>query len=529
MEQRHVLPQLLAERAKTHPDRIFIHEAGGESLTYAELHSRILRWSDAFRRHGVKEGDVVSVMLPNTPTTLLAWIGLAWLRATELPVNTSFIGKMLEDVLRTAASRLIVVDEQFAEQVINVAPLLPALETIVVIGAVPRAQPDGIEVVAVEQFLEDATPSEDTLLRAEPYDTACIVWTSGTTGPSKGTLLSWSQLLAMGTGAFPPEEMGEQDALYSPYPMYYVAGKLYVYVAAFVNARYVMRERFSTSNFWREIREYGCTYAPFSPATMRFLLTQPPTPEDADTPLHSVLVAPLPPESDDFCKRFGVRVRTAYNSTELSCPIVSEWNPENKRSCGRVRPGYQVRVVDEHDQQVAAGEIGELVVRADEPWKLMTEYFSRPDATVAAWRNLWFHTGDAFTYDEAGNYYFVDRIKDAIRRRGQNISSAEVEAAINEHPAVLECAVIAAPSEWGEDEVRAVLTLRGVFDISPEQIFQFCVQRLPHFMVPRYIDIVDELPKTPTEKIQKSELRRTGVTATTWDREAAGLSVKPGS
>ena len=238
--------------------------------------------------------------------------------------------------------------------------------------------------------------------------------------------------------------------------------------------------------------------------------------------LHTVVMVPLIPELDDFRRRFGVRVSTAFNMTEVSVPLHSDgWTLANLESCGTVRPGYQVRVVDEDDEDVGPGRVGELIVRANEPWTLMAGYLDMPEATTAAWRNLWLHTGDAFRYHEDGNYYFLDRISDTIRRRGENISSAEVEAVVNEHPGVLESAAVAVPSEWGEDEVKVVVVARPGRSVTPPELTKFLAPRLPRFMLPRYIEVVTELPKTPTAKVRKVELRAQGITRATWDREGA--------
>lgn len=524
MDNSLVLPRLLHDRASQQPDRLFFQEVDGVELTYAQLDERILTWTDALGRAGVGQDDVVAVMLPNGVETVVTWMAIAWRGALELPVNTSFKGQMLSDVLIASQARLAIIHSRFLDRVGGVLDELPFLERIVVVGDEALGELPAIAVTA-EEFCAGANPAHAELADLQAHGVASIVWTSGTTGPSKGTLVSWTQLLAMGTGAFPPEDLSEDDALYSPFPMFYVGGKLFFYLIAYVGGRLVMKDRFNTAKFWDEIRRYGCTTSPLNPATTYFLYKQPRRSDDADTPLRNVLLAPLIPEIEDFCERFGVRVMTVYNSTEISCPIISTWNPANRKSCGKVRPGYSVRVVDDNDYEVAPGEVGELVVRADEPWKLMIGYWGRPEATVEAWRNLWFHTGDAFTYDEDGYFYFVDRKKDAIRRRGQNISSAEVEAAVLEHPDVVECAVVAGPSEYGEDEVRAFVTLIAGSAAGGRDIFDFVTQRLPRFMVPRYIDVIEAMPKTNTEKIQKTELRARAVGPDTWDREAAGLKL----
>lgn len=212
--------------------------------------------------------------------------------------------------------------------------------------------------------------------------------------------------------------------------------------------------------------------------------------------------------------------------TEVSVPLITELNPGVPGTCGRPRPGVEVRVVDEHDREVPRGEVGELIVRTDLPWAMNSGYLGAPEATAAAWRNGWFHTGDAFRADGDGNHFFVDRLNDAIRRRGENISSSEVEAELLRHPSVREAAVVAVPSPYGEDDVLAAVAPVASAAIDPAELLDFVLPLLPHFMVPRYVRVLDELPKTPTSKIEKRRLRADGVAPGTWDREAAGVRVK---
>jgi crotonobetaine/carnitine-CoA ligase len=257
-----------------------------------------------------------------------------------------------------------------------------------------------------------------------------------------------------------------------------------------------------------------------------FLMKAPPTPRDRDHTLRQVVMVPLAEDAAEFTARFGVDIYTVFNMTEISCPILSEKNPDVPKTCGRIRAGFDARVVDENDMEVPHGTVGELIVRADEPWTMNHGYNANPEATSRAWRNGWFHTGDAFRCDEAGNFFFVDRMKDAIRRRGENISSFEVEAEIGAHTKVRETAVVGVPSEFGEDEVMAVVAAVPGANIDPVDLISFLTPRLPHFMVPRYIRFMTDLPKTPTQKIEKHVLRAEGITADTWDREKAGIRLK---
>jgi crotonobetaine/carnitine-CoA ligase len=219
-------------------------------------------------------------------------------------------------------------------------------------------------------------------------------------------------------------------------------------------------------------------------------------------------------------------VYSIYNMTEISAPLITDPNPTKPGTCGRVRPGVEVRLVDEHDCEVPVGEVGEFIVRTDAPWAMNHGYFAMPEATAVAWRNGWFHTGDLGRRDADGNHYFVDRLKDSIRRRGENISSMEVESELCAHPAVREAAVIAVPSDLAEDEVMAVVAPVPGERLDPAELIDFLRPRLAYFAIPRYFRFVDELPKTPTSKIQKMPLRQEGITDSTWDREAHGIRVQ---
>lgn len=237
------------------------------------------------------------------------------------------------------------------------------------------------------------------------------------------------------------------------------------------------------------------------------------------------MMIPRPDNAVQFAERFGLRFWTMYNMTELNVPLMSEPDPVTSGACGRVRPGTELRLVDEFDREVAPGAIGELVVRCDSPWRLNSGYSGNPEATAQAWRNGWFHTGDAMRRDEAGNYFFVDRMKDAIRRRGENISSFEVEVEILAHPAVRECAVLAVPAASEDDVLAVVSTVPGA-ELDPAELLAFLRPRLAHFMLPRYVRVLEELPRTPTQKVEKYRLRQEGLTEDTWDREAHSIVVK---
>jgi crotonobetaine/carnitine-CoA ligase len=276
------------------------------------------------------------------------------------------------------------------------------------------------------------------------------------------------------------------------------------------------------------VRQFDVTGGCLVGAMTQFLLRQPPSSRDRDHPLRNVVTVPWNQDSRAVAERYGLQMHTAFNMTETAVPIRSHANPEMLGTCGQPRPGIEARVVDSNDIELPHGETGELILRASRPWEMSQGYYKNPQATAEAWRNGWFHTGDAFRRDAQGNFFFVDRIKDAIRRRGENISSFEVEAEALCHPAVLEAAAVAVPSSEGEDDVLLVVTTNAGHTVDPRGLLRFLAPRMAHFMLPRYVRVVPEMPKTPTAKIEKHRLKAAGVTADTWDREAHGVTVRGG-
>jgi carnitine-CoA ligase len=523
-ETRTALPELLRLAAVRNPSREAIRDVRGPTITYGNLDRRARQMAALLRSLGVQSGDHVAVMTPTSIDAYVAWIGTSWLGAVEVPLNTQYRRRSLAHVLNDSAARIAIVSNAYAERLAEVAAELLFLEAVVFVDGPSSCDLPFRTTVASAALIEEYDPVESQPAPAS-YDLCCVMYTSGTTGPSKGVLMPWACLDATARSWNFTTTLASGGSLYSAMPTFHLGGKTALNVAVLGGARLVIREGFSTDAFWDDVRTFDICCTGLIGATASFISRQPVRLGERLTPLRDVLMGPVIPEYREFEARFGVKVRTLFGMTEIGGPIGTEGNLPNHRTCGRPLPGFEVRVVDDHDRVVCRGEVGELIVRSDEPWVLNVGYFGLPEQTARAWRNGWFHTGDSFTVDDEGWLYFVDRKKDSLRRRGENISSFEVEVEVATHHAVAEVAAVAVPSEHGEDEIKIVVVRTPGADLTHVELTEYLISRMPRFMVPRYVEFVTELPRTPTAKVMKAELRAHGITSTTWDREAAGIEV----
>ena len=517
-----VLRYLLDRWANERPDQPHVVFADGAEWTFAELRDKVRTKAAGLRAMGIEQGEHVAVWLPNGPDALIAFYAINYIGAVFVPFNTAYRGQLLQHVIANSGARVLLVHPD----------LVPRLSEID-LGRVERlVVTTGIEVPEaprpIQRFDELAGAADETLKLArpiEPWDIQSIIYTSGTTGPSKGVLSSY---LHMFTNAGPESwpMVDENDRYMCVAPIFHIGGMGPPFVMLARGASVAMIDNFSTEDFWAVAKATQSTVVFLLGVMATFLLKADPRPDDRDHTVKKAFMVPLTGDAPAFTERFGVDIYTIFNMTEISSPIVSEANPKKIGTCGRVRDGVDVRLVDRNDCEVPIGEIGEMLVRTDRPWAMNSGYNANPEATAEAWRNGWFHTGDAFRRDEDGYFYFVDRVKDAIRRRGENISSFEVEADVCSHPAVREAAAVAVPSEFSEDEVMVIVAPVPGQKLEARQLAEFLIDTMPYFMVPRYIRILDELPKTPSAKVMKADLRKEGVTPDTWDREAAGLRVR---
>jgi len=505
------------------PDKVFIQFAdNAEQWTYRHFRSLVIQTAIGLQRLGVGQGDHVLVWLPNSREHLRVFFAINYLGAVFVPINTAYKGALLAHVIENSDAKLAVVHADLMPRLEGV-PLARLAQAVVVGGTAecPR--------LSTLRYADALLPASGVLAPParpiEPWDPQSIIYTSGTTGPSKGVLSSYLHIY---TNAGPEtwKCVTGEDRFMVNMPMFHIGGMGVTFVMFVRGGSIAFVERFDTATFLDTVRATSTTATFLLGVMASFLEKLPPRPDDADTSLRLVFMVPLAGDIAAFSGRFGCEVYTIFNMTEISTPIISGANPTVRGTCGRQREGVDVRLVDANDCEVPVGTVGEMIVRTDRPWGMNSGYYKNPAATAAAWRNGWFHTGDAFRCDADGYYYFVDRIKDAIRRRGENISSFEVEADVQSHPDVREVAAIGVPNELSEEDVLIVVAPIDGRVIDPAGLLEFLRPRMAHFMLPRYVRVLPELPKTPSSKVMKHELRQQGVTGDTWDRERAGIQVK---
>ena len=500
-----VLPAALEQHAATRGDQPFVTSIDEGTVTYAEAARQVRQVATRLVELGVRPGDPVAVLLPNGLDFVRVWLALGRLGAVAVLINTALTGDFLGYQLRDCGARLVVASGEAEDAFLDIADSVPEVAAI--------------ELAGWEDCPEYAGPLP--LAR----DIGCIMYTSGTTGPSKGVLMPHAHCYLYGIGSITALGITEADSYYVTMPLFHANGLLMQLGAALiVGARAVVRTRFSATSWLADLREHRCTVTNMLGAMTQFVMNQPPAPSDRDHDLRVICPVPNPVAHEQAWRdRFGVgEVVSAYGMTEVNIPLYGRLGHSRPGTAGLVLDEwFEVQVRDaETDDIMPAGEVGEIMVRPKVPFGFMAGYLGLPGKTVEAWRNFWFHTGDAGRMDEDGWVTFVDRTKDCIRRRGENISSFEVESAIRRLTGVADVAAYAVPAgeEGTEDEVMLAVVVSPGSGLSAEDVARHADGVLPRFAMPRYVEIVDELPMTPTQKVRKDDLRRRGVTAATWDR-----------
>ncbi|MGE0170394.1 AMP-binding protein [Nocardioides sp.] len=507
----HQLDQLVAQD----PDRLTLTFGTAPGWSRAALRTGALGVAAGLEAAGVRPGDRVLVMVGNRPEIVLTWLACLRIGAVLVPVNTSMRGDILRHMVQVAEPSLVVVEKGLWPQLrLELAQTSASDARIVLVDGV--GDEDGNNVTGWPSLNRPITTTSHELTPSQP---AAILFTSGTTGPSKGVVWTERAVLSLARGAHLVAEYNDDDIVYVTLPLFHANGLFVTLLPALmVGAHTIVDERFSASAFWHRVRHTGATVTSMLGIMAPVLVGRPSQGDDRDHALSRALVVPAPLDPETFTARFGAKVRTFYALTDVGMPIgVVAGEPFPPGSCGRALPDWECQVVDEHDEPVSPGVQGELVVRPRSPWTTSLGYWGNPDATVAAWQNLWLHTADLVVQDREGWFYFRDRSKDAIRRSGENVSSFEVEAVLEAHPNVGEAAVFAVASALAEDEVMACVVAADGAAIDVDALARHCRQRLPYFAVPRYLEVRDHLPRTSSQKVLKAELRAAGVTAATVD------------
>jgi crotonobetaine/carnitine-CoA ligase len=528
------LPHILALRASSHRDSIYLDMPdAGLSYTFGEVYDIAVAIGSGLLTRGHEPGDRIVIMLPNRPEYIFGWLGAGIAGMAEVPINNAYQGSFFEHQIGTVAPTGAITDVSFAERFVESAQACSSIRNIFVVGD------DQVQLAKTIRKLTDAGYMAEpfsALLASRPAelpkvharDLASVFFTSGTTGLSKGVKMTHAHMVFEADECISLTRLTDADTYMSVGPLFHGNAQfLAAYPALLAGARFVLRERFSASRWSHWIQESKATVTNFVGVMMDFVWKQPPNVDDAQNNLRCIFAAPTASSIvEDFKLRFGVETFVeVFGLTETSMPIMTPYGAT--RPAGAVGKAvtdwFSVRLVDpESDEEVPDGTIGELVVRPTFPFTMTVGYFGMPEKTVETLRNCWFHTGDGLWRDGDGWFYFADRLKDSIRRRGENISSFEVEQAILQHPQITECAVVAVPAEQeaGEDEVMAFIVRSPNSVTGPEELWDYCDHRLPYFAIPRFLRFLDVLPKTPSEKVQKANLRALGVDSQTFDRNS---------
>ena len=516
MPTRHSMIDALRSAAADVPDQEFLRIVG-ESFTYRAALEMVEATARGLIALGVQPGDRVGLMCDNRAEVAWTWFGTNAARAIDVPFNADARGRMLAYFVDDAQPRVLIGTADYLTILAEAITYDP--EVVVCIGE-SEGHPfgDRAQHLSFEELAELGRSHGAELAAPRPGDTATIMYTSGTTGPSKGVMLPQRYYPAQAAHVTNTYGLTPAEVVYCVQPLFHIDARAFLSTVVDLRATAVVGRRFSASRFWDEIREHGATAFSTIGTMLWLLYKQPARPDDADLPARLAMCSSTPRDiMRQFEERFGVQISEGYGMTE--CVLLTTAPPGESQPgrIGRALPEVEIQVVDGDDARVAAGEVGELVFRPREQFAIMQGYWNKPEATVEAWRNLWFHTGDLVREHPDGFLEYIGRKKDSIRRRGENVSAWEVETAVIAHPRVLEAAAIGVPSEVGEEDVAVLVVPVAGAEIDPAELVEFVSVDLPRFAVPRYVEVVESLPKTPSERVEKGKVRERGISAAAWD------------
>lgn len=518
-----VLGDWLREEAVLDPQRDFV-QCGGPWVTLGQLDQRSDRIAAGLQELGVGKGDLVAVNLPNRMEYVELIYAIAKAGAIQVPLNTFLRGDFLSHQLRQTAPKVYIGDASALQMLAAVLPEVGPIEHLVLVGDAVDGLPAALPW---EQLTTSAAELRPVELVAD--DVCAVIYTSGTTGPSKGCTITHGYYCNLINVFIEYGWYERGDVVFGANPLFHFSGQTWLVAAALaVRGSVVVEPQFSATTYMARIRETGATAALGMGAMGPMILAQPEHPDDRNHSLRHITFMPgTAAFNEQFAARFGIEpFAEVFGQSECWPALLGDpRGPRRPGSMGKVTPGLTVKLVDDQDREVPAGQPGEIVIRGDEPYRLFSGYWNDPAATVQTFRNLWHHTGDSGRVDEDGYFWFVDRKKDSLRRRGENVSSLELEAALMKHPAFSAVAVHAVPSELSEDEIKACIVLKPDASVTAEELFAFFRRSLPYYAIPRYAELVPELPANVNGRVQKFKLRERGVTSETMDFQALGLEV----
>ena len=528
--EKNVLGRFLEEKAERNVDKPFLYFED-EKITYREMNERANKIANGFIHMGVKQGDKVGIMMENYPEFIHTWFGLSKIGAIETPYNIFHKGDILEYLINYSDAEILVISESLLPQVKAIENNLQNIKKVIVHGPTQEQVFERFSTESYQNLLNN--PASPPQVDVRYNDLMAIMFTSGTTGPSKGVMITHNQAFFIGSQyvyALSPAagvQTPADELAYLYVPLFHEAAQFGGVIATLLmDGALVLKRGFSASTFWDEVREYGCTNSGLFEAVLRILSKSPRKDDDNRNPLRAFASAHIPPDiHEEFEKRFGVKLVNIYGMTEGDATVMATYDDIRIGSFGKPRGYFDARIFDPHDKELSPNKVGELVLRPLQPHIMFEGYYKMPEKTLATFKNLWFHTGDLAYKDKEGYFYFVSREKDMIRRGGENISAMEVERIVESHPDVKECAAVGAPSDvWGE-EVKLVVVPEEGKKIKPEELVAYCDERMAYFMVPRYVEFVETIPRTGASQRPEKGLLK-GITPNTWDRVKAGVKIK---
>jgi len=532
-----VLPKVLREQAKKLGKKPFLQFGYKNPLSFYQTNKLSNKIANGLLKLGISKGDKVAVYMPNSDDYVITWFGILKMGAVMVPINTAYKMDFLQYIIDSSDSKVLFIAEEYLDRMPSIAKRIPQLKHVIVWtrNGSEKFFRHGFNFKKMQSYTKfiDSQSSSEPGAEITFMDHARLMYTSGTTGRSKGVMRPCAADYSSARNYAEIMDVGPDDVCFTCLPLFHSnAMVMTVYPALIKGAKTVVEEKYSASQFWNWIKDHGVTNFNIVGTISYFLWNTPPVPEEKQHKVELVLGSPAPHDIiQDFMKRFNIKFMEGYGLTEIGqCTWTRPGEPFRVGSCGKEAPGYEIKIGNpETDEEVPIGEIGEILVRPRTPNVMLHYYNKMPEKTVQDFRNFWFHTGDAGRMDKDGYIYFVDRVKDYIRRRGENISSFEVEKIVSSYPDVKESAAIGIKADSGgyaEDELMIVIIPKKGKKMDPAKLLKFLEPKMPYFMIPRFIRVVKSLPKTGTQRVQKNKLREQGITKDTWDREKAGYKIK---